>query len=111
MNSDHFPTERARKAYVFSRTGSDAQTHLRPRYAEDSVNLFELATDMIQHLASIYEDPFKVQNARLDYKALMMKPSEMFTDFQTKFLHLAGQAQIPAADLIPDLFDKLTLDL
>jgi Zinc knuckle len=111
VNADHFPTERARRAYVFSRTGGDAQTHLRPRYTNTSVNPFESAEDMIQHLASIYEDPFKVQNARLDYKALMMKPSEKFTEFQTKFLHLAGQAQIPEADLMPDLFDKLTLDL
>ena len=41
----------------------------------------------------------------------MMKQSETFTDFQTQFLHLARQAWIPADDLVPDLFDKLTLDL
>jgi hypothetical protein len=66
---------------------------------------------MINHLASIYEDPFKVQNARLDYKGLLMKATEKFTDFQTKFLQLAGQARIPLDDLMPDLFDKLTIEL
>ena len=40
-----------------------------------------------------------------------MKSTETFADFHTRFLHLAGQAQIPAEDLRPDLFDKLTLEL
>jgi hypothetical protein len=66
---------------------------------------------MIKHLTSIYKDPFKVQNARLDYKSLIMKVTETFSAFQTRFLHLSGQAQIPSDDLMPDLFDKLTLDL
>ena len=51
------------------------------------------------------------QNARLDYKSLMMKATETFAAFQTCFLYLAGQAQIPLEDQMPDLFDKLTLDL
>jgi hypothetical protein len=111
VNADHFPSIRARMAYVFGRTGGDAQTHLRPRYAEESADAFESDEGMVAHLASIYEDPYKVQNARLDYRSLMMKPSETFTEFQTRFLHLAGQARIPTDDLVPDLFDKLTLDL
>jgi len=41
----------------------------------------------------------------------MIKLLEAFTDFQTRFLHLAGQAKIPADDLVPNLFDKLTVDL
>ena len=98
-------------AYVFGRTGGDAQTHLRPRYAQDSAEPFLLEEEMIDYLSSIYEDPFRVQNARLGYKSLNMKTTETFSAFQTRFLHLAGQAQIPQEDLLPDLFDKLTLDL
>jgi hypothetical protein len=111
VNADHFPTPRAKMAYVFGRTGRDAQTHLRPRYTEDSTEPFVSEEEMINHLSSIYEDPFKVQNARLNYKSLNMKTTETFSAFQTRFLHLAGQAQIPQEDLLPDLFDKLTLDL
>ena len=59
VNTDHFPTTRAKMAYVFGRTGGDAQTHLRPRYAEESVNPFPSEEEMISHLSSIYEDPFK----------------------------------------------------
>src|SRR5436190_10541402 len=66
---------------------------------------------MISHLASIYEDPHRVQNACLKYKSLFMKPSETFADFHTCFLHLAGQAKIPKDNLCPDLFDKLTVEL
>ena len=41
----------------------------------------------------------------------MMKPSESFTEFHTRFLHLAGEAHIPTPDLQSDLFDKLTMEL
>ena len=66
---------------------------------------------MIQHLSDIYEDPFRVQNARKDYRKLVMKPTETFTDFYTRFLHLAGEGQIPEEDLQLDLYNKLTLEL
>lgn len=111
VNADHFPTARAKMAYVFGRTGGDAQTHLHPRYAQGSADPFLSHEEMIDHLSSIYEDPFKVQNARLDYRSLTMKTTETFSASQTRFLHLAGQAQIPHEDLLPDLFDKLTLEL
>ena len=41
----------------------------------------------------------------------MIKPSKTFTAFQTWFLHLAGKAYILTNNLVPNLFDKLTLDL
>lgn len=111
INADHFSSTRARMAYVFSCTGSDAQTHLRPRYATDASDPFADEDDMLQHLSSIYEDPFKARNARLEYRGLMMKPTEAFTAFLTRFHQLAGQARIPTDDLLPDLFEKLTIRL
>jgi hypothetical protein len=112
VNADHFPDEEARTTYVFSRTGGDAQRHLFPRFdAENSDDAFSTAKEMLDHLAAVYEDPYKVQNARVEYKSLMMKPTEQFMDFHTRFLHLAGQAKIPQDDLRPDLFDKLTMEL
>ena len=111
VNSDYFPTEEARIAYVFSCTGRDAQAHLHPRYTKTSEDPFLTDQEMINYLSSIYEDLYKVQNACLKYKGLIMKPTETFADFYTCFLHLAGQAKIPKEDLRPDLFDKLTLEL
>ena len=111
VNADHFLTEEARMTYIFNRTGGDAQQHLNPRYDEESAEPFLSGKEMIDYLASIMEDPYKVQNARLDYKGLMMKSTETFADFHTRFLHLAGQGKIPKEDLRPDLFDKLTIEL
>jgi hypothetical protein len=47
-------------AYVFGRTGGDVQTYLRPRYAQDLVEPFLSKDEIINHLSSIYEDPFRV---------------------------------------------------
>src|ERR1700722_2682641 len=66
---------------------------------------------MINYLASIYKDSYRIQNARLEYWGLMIKATEPYADFHTRFLHLARQARIPEEDLRPDLFDKLTLEL
>jgi hypothetical protein len=66
---------------------------------------------MIDFLATIYKDPYKVQNACLEYKSLSMKSTKTFLDFHTRFLQLARQAKIPSDDLQLDLFDKLTLEL
>ena len=54
---------------------------------------------MINCLALVYKDWYKVQNARLDYKSLTMRTTETFAEFNTCFLHLAGQAKIPQEDL------------
>jgi hypothetical protein len=40
-----------------------------------------------------------------------MKSGETFAEFQTGFLHLAGEAQISPDDLRTDLYDKLTIPL
>ena len=40
-----------------------------------------------------------------------MKTTKTFLTFYTRFLYLAGQAQIPQEDLLLDLFNKLILDL
>ena len=47
-------------AYVFGRIGGDAQTYLRPWYAEESADPFTLEEEIINYLSSIYKDPFKV---------------------------------------------------
>jgi hypothetical protein len=60
VNTDHFPTTWAKMAYVFGRTGGDAQTYLRPWYTQDLVDPFILEEEIIIYLSSIYKDPFKV---------------------------------------------------
>ena len=66
---------------------------------------------MILHLAAIYVNPNRVRDAKYDYNRLTMRTGQTFTEFQTQFLHLAGEAQIPAESLRLDLFDRLTIQL
>ena len=47
-------------AYIFGRTGGDAQTHLRPQYTKDLADPFASKEEIINYLSSIYKDPFKV---------------------------------------------------
>jgi Zinc knuckle len=110
-NSDHFPTEEDRMFYIFNRTTGDAQKHLLPRYDEDSLMRFTSSEEMIRHLTPIYVNPNKVRDARYDYNRLVMRTGQSFSDFQTNFLHLAGEAQIPITSFRLDLYDKLTTKL
>ena len=38
INFDHYPTEKARIAYIFNLTKGKAKDHLEPRYKSDDVN-------------------------------------------------------------------------
>jgi hypothetical protein len=97
--------------YLFNRTSGDAQKHLQPRYDEDSQTRFVTAREMLDYLASIYVNPNAVRDARHDYNSLLMKPSQSFSEFQTQFLHLAGEAQVPRESLRLDLYDRVTTTL
>ena len=77
-------------AYIFGCTNKDTQIYLCPRYIEELTDPFTSKEEIIDYLSSIYKDPFKVQNARLNYKVLNMKTTETFSTFQTRFLHLAS---------------------
>jgi hypothetical protein len=107
-NADHFKTEDDKMIYVYGRTEGEAREHLTPRYTDRS---FETAQAMIDYLATIYVDRYKIQNARHEYRRLVMKATQPFPEFYTKFSQLAGVARIPEEDLRPDLYDKLSFDL
>jgi hypothetical protein len=110
-NSDHYQDEEDKMFYLFNRTSGDAQQHLQPRYDEDSQTRFTSAKEMLDYLASIYVNPNAVRDARHDYNSLTMKPSQSFAEFQTQFLHLAGQAQVSRESLRLDLYDRVTTPL
>ena len=110
-NADHYETEALRIAYVESRVSGDAATHLAPRMQEDAEDRFTTANEMFGHLTTIYRDPNKLQNAKYDFKRLVMKKNDKFHDFLTKFLHLAGEAKVPKSEYKFELNSKLSFDL
>jgi Zinc knuckle len=107
VNSRMFDSEQAKMAYIFNRTADIAQKHLAPRYKKGP-EPFTSAAEMVTYLAEILENPFEAQDARIDFRKLTMREDESFSDFYTRFLHLAGMGKIPTDDLQPDLYDKLT---
>jgi hypothetical protein len=110
-NADHFPTEADRIAFVFGCTKGDAQKHLLPRIEEEAPNRFTVAEELIQLLATVYVNPNKVRDGRYQYNKLFMTTNQSFAEFQTTFLHLAGEGQIHESNLRMDLYDKLSTDL
>ena len=52
-----------------------------------------------------------MRDAKYNYNCFTIRTSQTFIEFQTEFLHLAGEAQIPAECLRLDLFDRLTTQL
>ena len=66
---------------------------------------------MIETLAEIYRDPNEEENARHDYQELYMDYTQPFSEFYTRFLHLAGTADIPRLEMKRDLPEKLTIEL
>jgi len=106
-NSDHYTSDSARMYYVYSRTSGEAQEHLIARY-NSANNAFEEYAEMMLHLAGIYDDPHKKVNAKRDYKGLEMKKGIRFHEFYSKFVELAGKADIHKSDLMEDLYEKLT---
>jgi hypothetical protein len=107
INTRMFDSEQVKMAYIFNRTADVAQKHLAPRYRKGP-DPFTSAKGMIDYLAEILQNPFEVQDARIDFRKLSMKEDETFAEFYTHFLHLAGIGNIPTDDLQPDLYDKLT---
>ena len=47
-------------AYVFGCTSRDAQMYLCPQYTQDLVDPFLSREEIIDHLSSIYKDPYKI---------------------------------------------------
>jgi hypothetical protein len=67
---------------------------------------------MIQYLGEIHTNPYRVRDARQEYKALKMKTyRQNFHEFKTECLHLANEAQIPNSERMDDMYAKFTIAL
>ncbi|KGQ01369.1 hypothetical protein PAAG_11947 [Paracoccidioides lutzii Pb01] len=73
VNADHFPTEESRIAYVENRTEGEAARHLAPKMREDHPEKFETAEEVFEYLQGIYEDVNKLENAKVEYRRLVMR--------------------------------------
>ena len=60
VNHDHFETEEAKIFYIYDCTEGDAQEHLYSHCKPDALQPFKTASEVIQYLAKIYRDPYRV---------------------------------------------------
>jgi hypothetical protein len=54
---------------------------------------------MILYLIEIFKNPFKAQNACINFCKLIIKDNKAFADFYTQFLYLLSIGRIPIDDL------------
>jgi hypothetical protein len=111
VNADHFADKDAKIAYIQLCTDREASEHIQPRLEEGSADPYQSATDLLEHLQSIYEDPNRVFKAKNKFKKLFIKESDTFYKFYTRFQHLSGKAKIAASDLKYELNNKLSFNL
>jgi hypothetical protein len=110
-NKDHYPDDDARMTYILSRTGGDAATHLAPRLREDAANPYLTMEDMLEHLKAVYLDPNRKDKAKAQFHELMQRADDLFQPFLTKFLHLAGEAEVPDSEYKYELNQRLNYRL
>jgi hypothetical protein len=108
-NDDHFPSENSKLTYVYGRTTGAAQAHLEPRFEYGAPNPFLTVDEVTAHLAAIYQNPMQQAIAQDDYYNLNQGCTELFSEFLTKFQHLAGLGAVPAANWRQDLYQKLNV--
>jgi hypothetical protein len=106
-NSDHFQTEKSKVGYMYGCTEGDAACYLEPGMENDK---FLTPDDVYEFLESIYSDPDRELNAREEYRSLIMGKLE-FSEFITKFRHLANRAKIHESNWKDDLFAKITYNM
>jgi hypothetical protein len=66
---------------------------------------------MLKHLEAIFHSPNKEANAKREFRKLNMKTTDKFQDFLTDFLHLAGEAKVPASMYKDELYQRITWKL
>jgi len=111
VNADHFESEFAKMGYLFDRTQGKAQKHLLPRFKPDATHPYHDTKEMMDHLTRIYTNPNRVREAEVEYQNLRMTYKQTFHEFETQFLHLADEAEIPTSSRFYGLFDRLPTNL
>ncbi|SLM35175.1 Zinc finger, CCHC-type [Lasallia pustulata] len=106
MNQDHFETDAAKTAYVFTRLSGDAMDHINSYRAGDP-NYFKTSDSVLNALREIYDDPNRRENAQISFRELRQDTKTPFPQFFSEFIRLARYLQFPEIVLIEDLKEKV----
>jgi len=110
-NADHYSTPTLRLAYVRSRCGGRAAEHLLARSRFNSVNPYRDASEIFDHLKTIYQDVNRAWNAKGKLRRLYMRASDKFQDFLSEFCYLAQESGLAESEWKEELYHKLHVNL
>ncbi|SLM41299.1 hypothetical protein LPUS_12261 [Lasallia pustulata] len=85
MNQDHFKTDAAKTAYVFTRLSGDAMDHINSYRAGDP-NYFKTSDSVLNALREIYDNPNRRENARISFCELRQDTKTLFPQFFSEFI-------------------------
>lgn len=108
VNEDHYPSQRSRIVYIFTRVGGDAAKLVNIRRQIDSPNAYLTVEDVMDDLADSYKDIDSRENALREYNALKHDTASPFRDFYTKFNLLGREIAYNNTELMDDLKRKLS---
>ncbi|KAI9037663.1 uncharacterized protein KD926_000079, partial [Aspergillus affinis] len=106
-NADHFETTKAEMTYVKSRLEGRAAEHIIARSRRNSLNPYKNVEDIMDHLRSIYEDPYRKTNAQSKLRQLTMKVSDRFTEFISTFTLIVSEAELAKEEWKENLYQRL----
>jgi len=102
INADHFPTDRARMAYIKSRMGGVSAAELAPYLRSSHPEQIVTLDRLLEHLREQYSDPNRAEQAIDDFRKLEMAPGDDFLAFKNKFVRLAGECGEPRTKWKPE---------
>lgn len=105
-NSDHYETESQKAAYVISRTGGPAQSHINSYRIEDP-SYFGNSESVFQALKDVYEEADRKRNAQSRYSVLKQGAKDKFAEFFSKFVKEGRIVGLSDAQMKFDLETKI----
>jgi hypothetical protein len=110
VNSDHYPTERSRKALIWGATIGRAKKCLEPRYLSESYP-YQNAEEMIQLLSTHFLTGNETELARNTFDDLVMGGKdhvyETFSEFKSRFTETAIIGEVNKSEWFHYLWNKL----
>lgn len=107
VNADHYPTADAQIAFICNRVEGKAAEHIQSRRGLGNPNRFTDPNEVLDHLASIYQDHDKDNTYRFKYKHLKMDQGESFSAFFSRFTLVANYLPMTEETKIHDLKDRI----
>jgi hypothetical protein len=94
---------------MLSRTSGDAQVHMNTGIKDKLLpRFFRTVQDALVCLQQALTNPYALQEARNQFRALCIGSSEAFAQFRTCFLLLAHESYLRPKDYCEELWDKIT---